>query len=132
MGIDMYLRWQGQTDDERKAQYTGYRVDHGHVGYLREAYHGGPYATRALAPEAFEDTDGSCDDQGYDIGIRIPASTLRSRLEAVCDMVLLRAAKVYGETLTLDSPEVRAFIDFVEMYERLEREGKEPHVSASY
>lgn len=41
------------TEHERRAQQTGFSVVHGHVGYLREAYHGEPYATRVLVPEAF-------------------------------------------------------------------------------
>jgi predicted Rossmann fold nucleotide-binding protein DprA/Smf involved in DNA uptake len=45
MGIDIYARWKGQTRQEQEAQYTGFSVVHGHLGYLREAYHGEPYAT---------------------------------------------------------------------------------------
>ena len=30
MGIDIYLRWQGMTEEERAAQQTGYSVVHGH------------------------------------------------------------------------------------------------------
>jgi len=41
-------RWNGQTKAEIEAQYTGFSVVHGHVGYLREAYHGAPYATEYL------------------------------------------------------------------------------------
>jgi hypothetical protein len=33
---------------------AGFSVEHGHLGYLREAYHGEPYATRVLVPESFE------------------------------------------------------------------------------
>ena len=54
MGIDIYARWKGQTEAEEQAQNTGFSAVHGHVGYLREAYHGEPYATRYLAAEAFE------------------------------------------------------------------------------
>ena len=54
MGIDLYARWRDMTEDERAAQITGFSIEHGHVGYLREAYHGEPYATRVLIPEAFE------------------------------------------------------------------------------
>jgi hypothetical protein len=46
MGIDIYMRWKGQTDEETQAQFVGFSVVHGHVGYLREAYHGAPYATK--------------------------------------------------------------------------------------
>src|SRR6266566_5106087 len=53
MGIDVYMKWKGQTEEEHKAQITGFSVMHGHVGYLREAYHGEPYATEVLFPEGW-------------------------------------------------------------------------------
>ena len=34
MGLDLYVRWEGITEDEEKAQITGY-VDAPEVGYLR-------------------------------------------------------------------------------------------------
>lgn len=37
MGLDVYARWDGQTQEECQAQYTGFRTD-GAVGYLRSAY----------------------------------------------------------------------------------------------
>jgi hypothetical protein len=48
MGIDIYARWKGQTAEEKKAQLAGFSLEHGHVGYLREAYHGNPCATMYL------------------------------------------------------------------------------------
>jgi len=54
MGIDIYAEWRGMTEEESNAQITGFDAAAGHVGYLREAYHGEPYATRVLVPEAFE------------------------------------------------------------------------------
>lgn len=53
MGIDIYAAWDGQTVADRQAQYTGFSTTAGSVGYLREAYHGGPYVTNWLMPEAF-------------------------------------------------------------------------------
>jgi hypothetical protein len=41
MGIDIYAEWDGMTAAEQKAQISGFSVDRGLVGYLREAYHGG-------------------------------------------------------------------------------------------
>jgi len=35
MGVDVYLTWDGQTEEEREAQFTGFSIAHGHVGYLR-------------------------------------------------------------------------------------------------
>ena len=71
MGIDIYARWPGQTEAETDAQGTGYSIAHGHIGYLREAYHGEPYATRVLVPEAF-------DRVAHPSGAPIPAATLRN------------------------------------------------------
>ena len=55
MGIDIYAEWDGMSEAEKTAQITGFSAEHGHVGYLREAYHGEPYATKVLVPEAFEE-----------------------------------------------------------------------------
>ena len=122
MGIDIYLRWQGMTEDERAAQQTGFSVAHGHVGYLREAYHGEPYATRVLVPEAFDSAEP----------VRIPAWVLRNRLPAALSVARERALRVYGERFPPDAPELRAFAAFVELAERLEADGREPRMFASW
>src|ERR1051326_1589275 len=51
MGIDIYAQWHGQTKEEETAQITGFSTVRGHVGYLRESYHGEPYATKHLCAE---------------------------------------------------------------------------------
>jgi hypothetical protein len=71
------------TDAEKKAQITGCSVEHGHVGYLREAYHGEPYATKVLVPEAFEE-----------LRVQIHAATLQSRLPAVLVVAEARERQV--------------------------------------
>ena len=76
MGIDVYLKWKGQDEEEKKAQFTGFSVTAGNAGYLREAYHGGPYATHILVREAFESEDCQA---------RIPAAVLRERLTSVTE-----------------------------------------------
>lgn len=90
MGIDIYLDWKGMTEAEAKARYTGFSVQHGHVGYLREAYHGGPYVTQFLVREAFEADDAQA---------KIPAAVMRERLpQAVAmAMAIYREHVVYGE-----------------------------------
>jgi len=35
MGTDVYLEWEGKTEEEQKAQYTGWSIEGGFVGYLR-------------------------------------------------------------------------------------------------
>jgi hypothetical protein len=88
MGIDIYARWKGQTRRERKDQQTGFSTIHGHTGYLREAYHGGPYVTRFLVREAFETDD--CE-------AHIPAAVLKSRLPQAVVLSLIRHQLVYND-----------------------------------
>lgn len=76
MGIDIYLEWDGQTEEDRKKMATGFSTTSGDVGYLREAYHGGPYATQILLREAFE---------AEDCRAQIPAAVLRERLTYVTE-----------------------------------------------
>ena len=78
MGIDIYLEWDDMEEEEKSAQATGFSITSGNVGYLREAYHGGPYATRILVREAFE---------AEDCRAKIPAETLRERLTHVTEPV---------------------------------------------
>jgi hypothetical protein len=88
MGIDIYAHWAGQSDAEEAAQITGFSIEHGSVGYLREAYHGAPYVTKYLVAEAFDSERGEA---------AIPASVLRQRLPAAVLMSMYREHKVYGE-----------------------------------
>jgi len=123
MGIDIYARWDGMTKKEEKAQYTGYDVESGHVGYLREAYHGKPYATMFLLKEVFESDDD----------IRIPASVLRERLPETIALVIKREKLVYKEIINEDAPIVKSFENFVELCEKKEKEtGKPVKIHVSY
>ncbi|MGE3702646.1 MAG: hypothetical protein AB7G08_28350, partial [Hyphomicrobiaceae bacterium] len=88
MGIDIYATWRDQTSAESDAQATGFSAVHGHVGYLREAYHGGPYVTMYFVAEAFDSPDGEA---------TIQASVLRDRLPAAVLMHLYREHKLYGD-----------------------------------
>jgi hypothetical protein len=124
MGIDIYARWKEQTTKEEKAQITGFSVVHGHVGYLREAYHGEPYATKFLVKEAFESKNGEA---------KIPASALRARLPKTLELARERAVNVYGETGEKARATVKSFLDFVELCEEKERKTGEPvTIVASY
>lgn len=76
VGIDVYLKWDKQSEEEQQAQYTGFSITSGNVGYLREAYHGGPYATHILVREAFESE--TCEAE-------IPAAVMRERLTSVTE-----------------------------------------------
>jgi hypothetical protein len=91
------------TEVEEAAQITGFSVEHGHVGYLREAYHGEPYATKVLVPEAFEEHS-----------VPIHAARLADRLPAVLVVAEARERQVYGVT---DAEEIervlKSYRDFV-------------------
>lgn len=128
MGIDIYASWDEMTETEKKAQYTGFSVHHGHVGYLREAYHGGPYATRELMPEAFE-TEADWDTRK---GASIPAATLEARLPNVLKTVDKRERTVYLATEEEIQKVQQSFIDFVALIRQLENEGRNPTILASY
>lgn len=130
MGIDIYLYWEGQTEEEKQAQFTGFDITAGHVGYLREAYHGGPYATRVLVPEAFNWTG----DEDAEDGALIPARTMKDRLPATLKTVQERYHLIYTDS---SAKEIRlaqkAFRDFVRLAQRKEKEtGKPCRVMASY
>ena len=120
MGIDIYARWPAQTEAEKEAQCTGFSIEHGHVGYLGEAYHGEPYATRVLVPEAF-------DHETHSEGAPIPAKTLRERLPETL-AAATRQQVVYKEGPDNDTTHIvlKSFSDFVELCERKERETGQP------
>lgn len=86
MGIDIYARWKGMTKVDEKKQITGYSVEAGHVGYLRESYHGEPYATRYFVAEAF-----AAESQDAPIA----SVVLEERLVGAVYLTLLREAIVY-------------------------------------
>ncbi len=124
MGIDIYAKWDGMTETEEIAQHnallcTGF----GHVGYLREAYHGEPYATRVLVPESFE--TGRAE---------IPAETLWERLPETLKAAEQRERELYGETDINEIGHVlKSYVDFVELCARKEDEtGKPCLIIASY
>ena len=125
MGIDIYAKWRGMTKAEKKKQITGFDTTAGKFGYLREAYHGEPYATFYFVEEAFEDEN--------DFGALIPAIVLRSRLPQTIKLAIERARKVYGRVIDKNDPVVQSFVEFVELCERKERETGEPcNITASY
>jgi hypothetical protein len=116
MGVDVYLRWKGQTAEEEAAQITGFSTVSGHVGYLRESYSGPPMSGLVvLFPESWDD-DGP-----------VPAATLRERLPAALEAVKER----YADWDRVDEA-VKSYVDFVDLAERKEAESGEPctvHIS---
>lgn len=94
MGIDIYSRWKQQSSLEEKSQITAFDTTAGKTGYLREAYHGGPYVTKYLVAESFAE-----DMQGDDLehGPQIPAAVLRERLPTAVLLAMYRNHVVYKE-----------------------------------
>lgn len=128
MGIDIYAHWREQSKAEADAQSTGFSIAHGHVGYLREAYHGEPYATRVLVPEAF-------DHETYPDGAPIAAAALRNRLRKTLATTRARQLIVYKEPAGSDDTTMvcKSFTDFVALCEAKERETGAPCIiHASY
>jgi hypothetical protein len=123
MGIDIYAEWKGMSDAEKKAQITGLSVEHGHVGYLREAYHGEPYATKVLVPESFETGRAA-----------ISADTLWERLGETLKIAEQREREIYGETdINAIGRVMKSYVDFVELCAQKEDETGAPCVIiASY
>ena len=137
MGIDIYLRWKDITEEEVEKQYTGFSLVHGHVGYLREAYHGKPYATKILMPEAFDearrDAEPDTSDANLFQGVPIPASLLRERLTETLRTVRLRVETLYnpGGIAKEEIEEAirecqQSFVNFVELAEKKEKETGQP------
>lgn len=117
MGIDIYAEWDGMTEaDEREQFRSCFSVERGHVGYLREAYHGEPYATKVLMPEAFETGRAT-----------IPAATLRERLPETLEVAERREREIYGETDAKQINRVlKSYRDFVELCASKEDETGKP------
>jgi hypothetical protein len=123
MGIDIYAAWDGMSNITKHAQICGFSVVHGHVGYLREAYHREPYATKVLVPEAFDE-----------LRVPIHVATLRDRLPAALVVAEARERQVYGVTNPAQIERaLKSYRDFVDLCERKECETDEACVIiASY
>lgn len=130
MGIDIYLSWDNMTEEEKKARYTGFSVTAGNVGYLREAYHGEPYATKVLVPEAFAAKGVELPSGEKDYSVAIPNATLVKRLPATLAAAAKRERVVY-KAKTPDPAVLKAFEDFVALHGKKERAGLHPRIEAS-
>jgi len=125
MGIDIYAKWLNQTKVEEDKQYCGFNAWNGYSGYLREAYHGEPYATHFFVKEAFESQEAQA---------RIPAKVLKERLPETIKLVREREQGVYQETDEYSIWKTqKSFVDFYKLCKRKEKEnGEACIISASY
>ena len=124
MGIDIYVEWDKRTEEDKEKQYTGFSIESGDVGYLREAYHGSPYATKYFVQEAFE-------DEKYD-GVEISSDTLLQRVPLAVDIHIQRHKEIYKEAVNKEDKSARAFGEFAKFVQELERLGMKPKIRASY
>jgi hypothetical protein len=129
MDIEVCAQWDRMSMQEAAAQLGGkFNIEYGisgagNVGYLREPYHGEPYATKILVPEAFETGRAS-----------ISAAALEARLPAVLEAAERREREVYDETDAEAIERVlKSYRDFVALCGRMERETGTPcTIIASY
>lgn len=126
MGIDIYASWPGMTQQQKDDQVTGFCVTAGNVGYLREAYHGEPYATHFFVSEAFE--------EGRHEGAQIPADTLKKRLVKTMRLCLERSENNYpDEDPELALEAARTYYEFWKLCDQREKETGQPcTIYASY
>ncbi len=129
MGIDIYVEWDKRTEEEHDKQMTGFSIESGDVGYLREAYHGTPYATKYFVQEAFEYDNIKDDD---DLAVAISSDTLLQRVPLAVDIHIQRHKEIYKEDVAKEDKSARAFGEFAKLVQNLERQGKNPKIRASY
>lgn len=150
MGIDIYMYWDGMTKEEKEAQYTGWSVTKGHVGYLREAYHGAPYATMYLLKECFLEPNKNLDNWKEIIKPAIPVkheyydikeicdyhypdpNILINRLPKTIELCIERSKNIYLEDIDYNHEVCKTFSDFVELYVKKFNEGLNPRIHASF
>lgn len=122
MGIDVYMRWPDQTEEEHKAQITGFSIHHGHTGYLREPYfRKGPSVIAALLPYDW-------DEETFEA----PAAELRKNLPDALDALKERFEK-NGWDIQEYPEAAKSFEDFVVLAEEKEKKhGKPVKISVSY
>ena len=138
MGIDCYNQTAQDLNGNDSGQ--GFDITAGDKGYLREAYHGSPYATHYLLKECFEiddvlgDLSGRDEGVEYEIKVFIPAKLLRKRLPHTLAIVEERYVNNYKDATKDNIEEAqKSFDDFVELAEKIEkREGKPCEFYASF
>lgn len=149
MGIDIYMTWDDMTEDDVENQFTGFDTTAGDIGYLREAYHGAPYATEVLVPEAFTWTEqiGGLMETAEMAGQALPpllsdmltrgvpmrAEVLEDRLQDAMNTCRARYAALYPDATDEHVQEaVASYVSFVFLARRLQNDGKSIYIYASY
>jgi hypothetical protein len=148
MGIDIYLRWEGQweppADDFSKETLQRWGEEYNQPGvYLRENYFSGPHkATMEFVPETFLGGVPFAGDgrpmvhpagwpEGVTLcngGVHYPWTVLAGRIEAVTKASLAR----YADDLDYAKAHIDNFMAFVRKVRELEEAGINSWVENSY
>jgi hypothetical protein len=129
MGVDIYMHWKDQSEEEEKAQYTGFSLDAGAKGYIREAYHGNPMVTMEMFKECF----GGNEENTEDKGVEFTSGKLLSRLPAAIESVLAKQKTRYVANPMYSLYMTRSLCDFVELaIEKEKLTGSSVRIYASY
>ena len=122
MGADIYLTWEGITKEEKDKQCTGFDVTSGKFGYLRGAYNGhiGYDAIIILFKEIKWENDWI-----------VKIKPLKENLEKLKQGLFKTRKKDFYSKDGKDL-EIQSYIDFVDLAEKLIKQGKKPKVHFSY
>jgi len=122
MGADIYLYWDGMTEDDKKKQICGFDITNGKNGYLRGAYNGhvGYDAICILF-------DGISWEKDWKVCIK----KLQENLEKL-EIGLFKERKKDFYKLEGKEVEMQSYRDFVKLAIKLFEEGKRPKVHFSY
>lgn len=121
MGVDIYLNWDGKTEEEKALQITGYDVTAGEVGYLRGAYNG--HIGLDAIKQLFDGVNWNYD---WNVDLKILDKNLEKLKKG---LFITMANKFRGG---LNGAEQQSYIKFVELAKKLKGEGKNPKVHFSY
>lgn len=116
MGVDIYLEWDNQTQEEHDAQITGFSIDAGAVGYLRASY--GMGEELKILHEIFPDWDNKPTD--FDWVFALDKAKKLIRMYAI------------GKDIEFKNMWGKSLINFLELGIKLRKEGKHPTFYISY
>lgn len=128
MGVDFYLKWSDQTDEEHDSQITGF-ASVGDRGYIRESYGGSTLATEVFCPESFSDGENCYVVAEPTRGaLSVTVDDLRARMPAVEAACVSRA----GARNDYAEQHYKAFEDFLALAEAKLAEGRRVWIYNSY
>lgn len=120
MGADIYLKWEGQTEEEEDAQIMGFAVTLGRYGYLRGAYNG------HIGWDAIQQLfDGIKEfpEEDWIVDIKI----LKNNLDILEKTLFITHKEEFYSKDGKDF-EIQSYRDFVALAEKKFNEGKKPFV----